>query len=76
MRSPDDARRDPRPGDSSIFYGLPLPLARVDVTNILDDGSVQGLMDGRIQVTYTMQQWQKWMANAEVLHVAQEGGEG
>lgn len=73
MRTPADALRDPRPGDV-VIYGPQWQRERVDVTNILDDGTVQGWMAGNIQVIFTKQQWSGWMHDAEVLHVAQEGG--
>lgn len=69
MRSADDVKRDPRPGDV-LIYGPQWQLSRIEVTEIRD-GCVLALMDGRGDCLYYPNQWREWMADAEVLHVAQ-----
>ena len=69
-RTPDDARRHPRPGDV-LIYGPQWQRSRVEVTEIRD-GCVLAVMDGRGDCLYYPNQWREWMTDAEVLHVAQD----
>ncbi len=68
MRSADDVKRDPKPGDV-LIYGPQWQRVRADVTNN-DGNDVEYLIEGRL--TYcTTKQWRNWMLDAEVLHVAE-----
>ncbi len=76
MRTPTDALRDPRPGD--VFR------VREGVTRIskATDSELSYFYDGPLRDMPRKMAWQKdwrgpwqeYAANAEVLHVAQEGG--
>ena len=75
MRTHADALRDPRPGDV-VRDGSEWHKSRFEVTEVDPDGHVYGMRDYYNLAGYSARQWQEWMANAEVVHVAQEGGEG
>jgi hypothetical protein len=64
-----DPREDPRPRDV-LIYGPQWQLARIEITEIRD-GCVLAVMDGRGDCLYYPNQWREWLADAEVLHVAE-----
>ena len=81
MRTAEDALKDPRPGDEVAG-----PVIKLRV--VMMESNVAGLVavtaaiahrekafDERFTRRFTRDQWQAFMTkNAEVLHVAQEGG--
>lgn len=69
MRNTDDVRRDPRPGDV-LIYGPQWHRSRIQVTEIRR-GCVIAFMNGVGDCSYLPNQWREWMADAEVVHVAQ-----
>jgi hypothetical protein len=69
MRTASDVLTNPRPGDV-LVYGPQWQRSRIEVTEIRD-GCVLAVMDGRGYCLYYPNQWREWMANAEVLHVAE-----
>lgn len=72
MRSADDARRNHRPGDV-VIYGPQWQLTRVEVVNLNGD-KIHTLNENSYPMVYLLKERHEYMANAEVLHVAQEGG--
>ncbi len=73
MRTPADALRDPRPGDV-VIYGPQWQRTRVEVVALNGD-KIHTLNENSYPMVYSLKEWREWMAGAEVLHVAQEGGE-
>jgi hypothetical protein len=68
MRTADDVKRDPRPGDA-LLYGPPWQNERIEVMQ----ASAQSIRCrvGGAAIWFPMEKWREWMANAEVLNVAE-----
>ncbi len=77
LRTAEDALRDPRPGDD-----FKKKTARVKVVTFTPNGchlEMRGRMcDLPLWAWHddNVKKWREWSMDAEVLHVAQEGGEG
>lgn len=74
MRTEQDARRDPRPGDV-----IDHPRDSYTVKKRTGRGDVVYINDAGIERVVSLRTWKKWLVTgpgARVLHVAQEGGEG
>lgn len=63
----DPRKFPPMPGDA-LLYGPQWQLERVDVVSV--DGNTVHVKQGYGEHPIAAQNWNKWMASAEVLHVA------
>jgi prepilin signal peptidase PulO-like enzyme (type II secretory pathway) len=59
MRTADDVRRNPMPGDMAVIYQIMFYRAKGN---------------GNIKFQAVLGLWRKWAKDAEVIHIAQEEG--